>query len=192
MKSRSSHSERVVIGCVNGRFQPPHKGHREYILAAKELCDFLWVGITQYDLLKRKECAVAPHRARASANPLMYYERVHLLSTMLVAEGIPRGSFGFIPFPIDEPDHLSQFVPTSVTCFTTIYEPWNREKIKVLKDLGYEVRVLWERTVEQKLFSGGKIRESIRKGDAQWEKSVPDAILSDIKKAHIELRQLKL
>jgi cytidyltransferase-like protein len=188
MKSRSSQSKRVVIGCVHGRFQPPHKGHREYILAAKELCDFLWVGITQYDLLTKKECALAPHRSEASANPLTYCERIDLLSKMLVAENIPRRSFAFIPFPIDEPNHLSQFLPTSVTCFTTIYEPWNREKIKALKGLGYDVRVLWERTVEQKLFSGGKIRQSIRKGDNEWEQSVPAAILSDIKNAHIELR----
>src|SRR6266446_4753274 len=188
MSSQSAKNEPVPVGCVNGRFQPPHNGHLEYIKAAKDCCDFLWIGITQYDLLKKKDCVVAPHRSEASANPLTYYERIGLLSKMLLAEGIADNSFGFVPFPIDDPDHLSQFVPTDVICFTTIYEEWNREKIQLLEDRGYNVRVLWERKLDAKLFSGGKIRDAIRKGDSKWEKSVPAAILSDIKKTHVELR----
>ncbi len=186
MNSSQPENKRVPIGCVNGRFQPPHKGHREYILAAKEYCDFLWVGITHYDLLQKNECEIAPHRSEASANPLTYYERAFLLSKMLLAEGIPESSFGFTPFPIDEPSHLWQFLPTTVTCFTTIYEPWNKHKIKILEDLGYTVHVLWERKLEEKAFSGRKIRDSIRQGNTDWEAAIPASIVPDIKNVHIE------
>jgi hypothetical protein len=107
---------------------------------------------------------------------------------MLLGDGIPKTSFGFIPFPIDKPAHIPQFLPKTVVCFTTIYEPWNRHKIKVLEDSGYKVHVLWDRSGSEKEFSGGKIRDSIRKGKADWEKAVPAAIVSEIRNAHIELR----
>jgi cytidyltransferase-like protein len=188
MNSAPSTSEHLPVGCVNGRFQPPHNGHREYILAAKERCDFLWLGITHYDLLKKNECEIAPHRADPASNPLTYYERIILLTKMLLAEGIPQASFGFVPFPIDEDSHLTQFMPTTVVCFTTIYEEWNKRKIKVLEDLGYKVNVLWDRSGKEKQFSGGKIRASIRAGKTDWEASVPAALLPDIRDAHIERR----
>ena len=37
-------------GSVHGRFQPPHNGHLEYILAAKVQVKFLWIGIARYDI----------------------------------------------------------------------------------------------------------------------------------------------
>ena len=186
--SSTHHSPKAKEGSVHGRFQPPHNGHREYILAAKKLCDFLWIGITRYDLTKHSECDVAPHRADPRANPLTYFERTTLLSRMLLAEGVSAGSFGFLPFPIDEPMRLEQFVPTSVVCFTTVYEPWNREKIRLLEQKGYTVNVLWERSLEEKEFSGSRIRESMRRRDREWEDHVPAAILQDLKATRIEQR----
>jgi nicotinamide mononucleotide adenylyltransferase len=37
-----------TIGVVHGRFQPFHNGHLEYVLSAKQKCDFLYVGIAMW------------------------------------------------------------------------------------------------------------------------------------------------
>jgi len=37
-------------GSIHGRFQPFHNEHLDYVLRALDRCDFLWIGITQYDI----------------------------------------------------------------------------------------------------------------------------------------------
>jgi hypothetical protein len=81
-----------------------------------------------------------------------------------------------VPFPIDNPELLLQFMPTSVRCYTTIFDDWNRDKIERLRLKGYEVEVLWERSREEKTVSGAKVRDSIVKGDSRWKEMVPSAI----------------
>jgi hypothetical protein len=56
---------------------------------------------------------------------------------------------------------------------TTIYEPWNHEKIATLKAQGYKVIVLYERA--EKKVSGARIREDIHAGGRDWRKLVPPA-----------------
>ncbi len=165
--------EHFVEACVNGRFQPPHRGHLEYILEAKKRCDFLWIGITRFDSLDETPCEKATHRATAESNPLTYFERVQLLTRILESEGVPRGAFGFVPFPIDQPTKLSQFIPPIIPIFTTIYDEWNRHKISLLESAGYRVVVLWERN--RKEFSGHAIRESMRNGSDAWRQMLPPA-----------------
>jgi nicotinamide mononucleotide adenylyltransferase len=94
-----------------------------------------------------------------------------MIGEALVAQGIRREAFAFIPFPIEKPAKLPQFLPVSVPCFTTIYEEWNREKIQVLKSHGYDVIVLWER--ERKEISGGEIRDDMLSGGTRWKGMVP-------------------
>ena len=43
-----------------------------------------------------------------------------MISEALVAQGIRREVFSFIPFPIEKPAKLPQFLPVSIPCFTTI------------------------------------------------------------------------
>lgn len=171
---------RVKVGSVHGRFQPPHLGHRDYILAAKQHCEFLWVGITNYERNASTTSAAAPHRHATDANPFTYLERTILLSKMLVAEGLSSLEFGFVPFPIENPALLAEFIPRDATCFTTIYDDWNREKIATLQRAGYEVRVLWERTPEEKTISGHLVRALLRKGDDRWRSMVAPAVVRDL------------
>jgi cytidyltransferase-like protein len=49
--------DRFPTTSAHGRFQPFHNGHLEYVRAAKERCDFLWIGITKYDI---DEAALSP------------------------------------------------------------------------------------------------------------------------------------
>jgi nicotinamide mononucleotide adenylyltransferase len=135
----------IEDGSIHGRFQPFHNDHLEYALAAKKACRFLWIGITKFDIAPTEASPLGRDRERPENNPLTYFERVSIISAALIDAGIDRSSFGFVPFPIETPKRLSGFMPISIPCFTTICEEWNKEKIRVLRALGYEVKVLWER-----------------------------------------------
>lgn len=162
-------------GCVHGRFQPPHDDHLQYILTAKRRCEFLWVGITRPDARNQLPCPEAPHRAGEMANPLSFFERVQIITEMLVDVGVPRNEFSCVPFPIDEPELLPDFMSRSIPCFTTIYDNWNREKIERLRTLSQKVIVLKEGREEEKGIRGEKIRAYIRDGNRDWENLVPPA-----------------
>lgn len=169
---------RIQPGSVHGRFQPLHKGHLEYITAALERCDFLYVGITQpiHTRLNQVDSADAEHRARPENNPLTYFERQEILTATLKEAGVPPARYAVIPFPIETPSDLLEFLPTSIRIFTTTYDDWNKEKINVLKSVGYEVENLWTRQAKE--FSGHDIRARMKSGDDTWADSVPDAAVA--------------
>jgi len=139
-------------------------------LAAKGRCDFLWIGIAAPDpigLQRHRDT----QREKPGNNPLSYFERLSIITSALVDAGVRRSDFGFIPFPIEIPERLPNYLPTRIPCFTTICEPWNREKIRILSDLGYTVEILYERTA--KAISGAEIRADLLRGGNAWTTLVP-------------------
>jgi len=180
----------VAAGSVHGRFQPFHNEHLEYALAAKRQCEFLWIGITKYDITPSEFTPLGRPRERPENNPLTYFERVSIIAEALIEAGVERSLFAFVPFPIETPRRLSEFMPTSVPCFTTVCEDWNREKITILRGYGYTVNVLWERT--KKLVSGGQIREDIINGGTAWRPMVPGATARGLDRLNMRERLIKL
>jgi nicotinamide mononucleotide adenylyltransferase len=170
--------------CVHGRFQPFHNEHLSYVLAAKGLCEFLWIGIARPE--PRKSISTGQtHREIPENNPLTYYERARIISAVLFYQGIPYSSFSITPFPIDEPELLTNFIPTTVHCITTINDQWNREKNRRLEALGYHVNVLWERP---KKIHGSAIRSMIASGNSSWRNFVPDTCAELLTQWDIESR----
>ncbi|MGD0620310.1 MAG: hypothetical protein ABSB67_21950 [Bryobacteraceae bacterium] len=180
----------VAAGSVHGRFQPFHNEHLEYVMAAKDLCEFLWIGITKYDITPSEFTPLGRPRERPENDPLTYFERISIIAEALVDAGIGKGSFAFVPFPIETPQRLPEFMPTSVPCYTTVCEEWNREKIRILRGYGYTVNVLWERT--KKLVSGGEIRGDIIDGGTAWRSMVPAATARALDALNIHDRLIKL
>jgi len=166
-------SDKLAEASAHGRFQPFHNGHLEYVLAAKERCDFLWIGITKYETTPTGLSPLGLPRDHPQNNPLTYFERIQIIAAALEENGVPRSQFGFVPFPIETPENLHLFLPISVTCFTTVCEQWNEKKIEVLEAAGYQVEVLWRR--EPKTVSGSVIRKMILEGDPRWQEMVPKA-----------------
>lgn len=183
-------THRIDEASVHGRFQPLHNAHLDYILEAKGRCDFLWVGITKYDITSEHLNPLGRHRERPEANPLTYFERLNIIRVALIESGISPTEFAFVPFPIETPVALPLFLPTHVICFTTICEEWNREKIRVLEGSGYTVEVLWERI--PKAISGADIRESIAKGTDDWKRLVPPATIEAVDRLALRARLQKL
>lgn len=190
MNSKAEKLERHKIGSVHGRFQLPHLGHQEYIQAAIERCEFLWIGIARPDIQENLPCDIAKHREERESNPLTYFERLCIIREMLLDLGIGQNQFNFVPFPIDQPERLRDFLDISVVCFTTIYDDWNRHKINVLKEVGYEVEVLWERNHKQ--YTGQIIRDSISIGTSDWEQMVPAATVNAVRNLNLRQRLIDL
>lgn len=163
-------------GSVHGRFQPFHNGHLEYVMGAMEKCSHLYVGITQYQTEHLVNASdLAPHRAMHSENPLTFFERLGCIRRALEDVGVLPDRYTVIPFPIERPASLPEFLPTTVPIFTTIYDDWNREKVRVLNHQGYDVEVLWERTT--KAISGSQVRAALADGAAQVEEWVSPSVL---------------
>jgi cytidyltransferase-like protein len=178
----------AAVHSIHGRFQPFHNGHLNYARAALEKCNFLYVGITQVERDSMKRFDSAPHRSQVDSNPFSYFERKILIEAGLTGEGISPDKFSVIPFPIEKGELLVEFFPRNSVCFTTIHSEWNKTKIELLTDLGYDVRVLddpdrWP--LERQ--SATVIRELLRARDPRWKDLVPKAIANLIERDYMGL-----
>ena len=149
----------TVVGCVHGRFQPFHNGHLEYVSGAFRKANFLYIGITNFRLAE-SDPGSPDHRYVKEDNPFTYWQRAELIRATLTAEGVDRDRYLIVPFPIVEPSEIENFVPKNAVMFTTIYERWNIEKIRRIRQYGYAVCILWRRRT--KLYEGRKVREIMR------------------------------
>jgi len=182
-------NSRLTQAAVNGRFQPLHKGHLRYILEAKNQCDFLWVGVTQPIISALEASPADTHREERSNNPFTYFERYSIVRRALIAAGVPEDQFGIVPFPIDNPRLLREFLSTEIPIFTTICEEWNRFKIETIRDAGFEVRVLWEE--DHKEYTGTDVRLSLKEGSNRWMDMVPESVIPIIQDLNIGERLTK-
>ena len=163
----------VELGFIHGRFQLFHNDHLNYARLAKAQCRKLIVGITSPEnaTLIREE--VDPHRSEAASNPFTYFERYEMIKLALLEAGIPREDFEIVPYPIERPEILYNYVPLSATSFFTIYDKWGYEKLERLSALGYGTVVLFDDR-EKKMCSTER-REKIVAG-TEWRDMVPPAV----------------
>jgi cytidyltransferase-like protein len=179
----SGHAE---IGVAHGRFQPLHVGHLEYLLASKEFCDLLVVGITNPDPRFTVEEPSNPARSRADANPCSFYERYLMVEGALAEAGIPPEALRIVPFPHGQPDLLRFYAPNEALYLLTIYDEWGQVKLDRFASIGLATQVLWRR--EEKVTSGTEIRRLIAAGDGSWERLVPPAVAEVIRERGIDRR----
>ncbi len=166
---------RYDIGVIHGRFQVLHNDHIKYLMAGKELCDYLVVGITNPDPSLTKDSDTNPHRSTPLANPLTYYERYVMTQAALLEHGLNLSQFSIVPLPINVPELIKYYVPLDAIFFLTIYDDWGHQKKKYFQSLGLKIHVLWEVTLENKGLSSSDIRDSMVK-DENWEEFVPSSV----------------
>lgn len=179
----------IELGFIHGRFQLFHNDHLRYALLAKEQCKKLIVGITSPEnaALIREE--VDPHRSEAASNPFTYYERYEMVKLALLEAGIPREDFEIVPYPIERPEILYNYVPLNATSFFTIYDKWGYEKLERLKSLGYGTVVLFDD--REKQMCSTEIRHKIFDG-TEWKDMVPNAVYDYIVKHGLTEKVKKL
>jgi nicotinamide-nucleotide adenylyltransferase len=180
-------------GVVHGRFQIFHLDHLKYVLAARQRCRRLVVGITNPDPTLTKSDPADPYRDSPEANPLTYFERYGMIRAALFEAGLDRARFSIVPFPVNFPELYRFYVPLDAQFYLTVYDDWGKRKLALFQSLGLSVEVLWVKSIEQKGISAKNVRRLIAGGEP-WEHLVPPAAASVIKTMGIaeRLRQSKL
>jgi len=178
------------VGVIHGRFQVLHNDHMKYIMAGKERCRHLVVGITNPDPHLSGHDSTNPDRSLESANPLTYYERYTLLREALHGSGLTMQDFSVVPFPISIPELIQYYVPMEATFFLTIYDEWGRRKLEVLSALGVKTEVMWERSPTEKGISAAEVRRRIIELE-EWESMVPHVTAELLKSWKVPERMRK-
>ena len=178
---------KAPVGVIHGRFQMLHKGHIEYLLAGKERCEHLIIGISNPDVSVIRYSEANPHRSDARANPLNYLERLQMIRGAMLEYGVKDEEFDIVPFPINCPELLESYVPQDAVFFMTIYDQWSLDKKAALERLGYKSEVMWERNDSDKFTSGTKVRERIIAGE-DWQDLVPDFVYRYMQEHQIDRR----
>lgn len=175
------------VGVVHGRFQLLHNDHIRYILAGKEKCKHLVIGICNPDKNLTAYSSSNPHRSKKDNNPFTYYERYQMIKGTLLDMGIQGDEFDIVPFPINYPELIFSYAPPNAKYYMTIYDAWGYEKKKTLEEIGCSIEVLWEISLEQKGISGSDVRKLIR-DQKEWKQYVPEYVYSYIVANHLEER----
>ncbi|MCJ7646973.1 MAG: adenylyltransferase/cytidyltransferase family protein [Candidatus Lokiarchaeota archaeon] len=178
------------IGVIHGRFQILHNDHMKYLMAGKNLCNHLIVGITNPDPTLTKDSNANPHRSKTSSNPLTFYERHVMIREALLEVGLQLSEFSIVPFPINFPELLKYYVPLDAMFFLSIYDDWGKQKKTFLESLGLNIHVLWKLPLEKKGISGRDLRDLMVKG-GEWQHLVPKSVINFIEKNDI-IDRLKL
>lgn len=168
------------IGVIHGRFQPLHNDHMTYLLAGKERCQHLVIGVTNPDPLLTMEDSTDPARSTQEANPLSYFQRYVMIREALPEAGVTHAEFSVVPFPVNRPELYQYYVPLNALFILTIYDDWGRRKLKIFRSLGLETDVMWEKSPEEKGLTGSAIRRYMIRGEP-WKHLVPasTAVLLD-------------
>ncbi len=176
------------IGCVHGRFQPFHLGHLEYVLGAIARCRHLYIGITNFDLTNA-DFKSPLHRYEATENPFHYWQRALFIKLSLEKEGINRNDYTIVPFPIDSPHKVLNFVPHESVMYTTIYDSWNIQKIRRLREQGFETCVLWRR--KHKRYEGKAARAALARNDGSARDLLPDGAYDAVQESYNQFANRK-
>ena len=151
---------------IHGRFQPFHK----YLRGAAAQSDAVFVGITNPDPQRIKEEPSDPLRHLPESNPFTYVERLLMIEAVAEDEGLRAH---VIPFPVNEPELWSAYVPAGVTQYLRLFSEWGGTKLERMREAGYDVVVLDEGV--EKEISGIDVRAALRSG-GEWETLVPPAV----------------
>lgn len=162
----------VERGVIHGRFQVLHNDHLKYLLAGKERCRHLVVGITNPDPLLSRDDPADPNRNRPQANPLTYFERYTMVRMVLLGAGLPQGDFSVVPFPVNLPALYRYYLPLDATFYLTIYDEWGRHKLEQFKAAGLKTEVLWTKDPEAKGISAEQVRRRMAL-EQEWAHLVP-------------------
>lgn len=165
----------IETGVVNGRFQVMHLKHMEYILAAKMRCNKLYIGLTNPDSMRTRDSVHDINRSEPSANPLSYFERYEMIRGAMREFNVPESQYDILPFPINCPEYLLQYLPKDGVHFLGLYDEWDEEKYKILQSLGVNIEILWRKPEEEKGVTSSWIRTCIATGQ-EWEHLVPKSV----------------
>jgi len=188
----------MEIGVAQGRFHIIHWGHMEYLLEAKKICKYLIIGVTDCDperayfqyskeIMEFNKKSNSPFRSiKNPVFPFTFYDRLYMIKSSLLYEGVSSDEFDIVPFPIHKPEFIKYYIPLNSTIFVTIYDDWGRKKIEIFKKLGFNVKILWERDMNTRFTTGEEVRRRIVNGE-DWKELVPLPVYEYITKNKLDV-----
>ena len=99
-----------------------------------------------------------------------------MFKVFLESQGISHDRYEIVPFPINFPEKIANYVPSDAAYLLTIYDDWGRKKKAELEALGYTVEVTKEMTLDARSKSGTEIRTMIAQGNDTWREFVPESV----------------
>ncbi|MHA1144009.1 MAG: nicotinamide-nucleotide adenylyltransferase [Candidatus Helarchaeota archaeon] len=155
-------------GVFIGRFQPLHNGHLEAIKKILKDVDeiIIMIGSSQY--------------SHSFDNPFTAGERIQMIRRAFQEENIDANRYMIIPIA-DANDnriwvsHVVSFLPDIDVFYSN-----NPLVARLLREKGYHVQNF--DFIEREVNEGTKIRSAILKGNDEWEKHVPPAIVKEIER----------
>ena len=177
----------VEKGVIHGRFQIFHMKHMEYVLAAKMHCSKLYIGISHPDNTFSATSALDIHGTTCRDNPMTYFERYEMIQGALLDFGVKREEYEILPFPINRPEYISQYVPKDAVHYIGVYDEWGEERVRMLQALGMQVEVLWRRTEKERGVVSTDVRSCIEKKE-DWRRLVPKSVYEYITTHGIDQR----
>ncbi len=162
----------IVVAC--GKFQPFHNEHLDYLLAALSVGQHCIVGITNPDPTYIRTEKADPLRSRPESNLATYYERYLMVRDSLQEARVQGERFDVVPFPLNVPDQLFNYVPQNALVLVTLYDddPWLIERRSKLEAHGFRTEVLYHKP--GKGIVGADVRRRIAEG-RPWKDLVPAA-----------------
>jgi nicotinamide mononucleotide adenylyltransferase len=159
----------------------------KYALEAKKKCEILIVGITNPDITQMSSDAASEHRHLPKENPFTFYERLLMIEAALIGAGLDRKEFKIVPFPINKPELIQNYVPKEAKYYLTITEEWGNKKKEILKNQGFDVEVLYELPKEKRGINGKDVRKAMIE-NKDWEKYIPVSEVKVIKENNFNTR----
>lgn len=178
----------VEKGVVFGRFQVLHNKHMEYILAAKMRCKKLYIGITHQDIMMFAATShLDVNGGTRRDNPMTYLERLEMIRAAVEDFGIKKEDYEIIPFPITNPELITQYAPQDATYFMNIKSEWDEQKKQIIEKLGLKVEVLMHKNPEEAGINAADIRRLITE-EKEWKQYVPKPVYEYISQHEIDKR----
>jgi nicotinamide-nucleotide adenylyltransferase len=163
---------------MQGRFQPFHLGHLNYLRVIIQRPEPFIVGITNPDPTFIRQETESEHRHLPGSNPFSYFQRYLMVREVLRDEQVPVDRYAIMPFPINVPEAWKHYLPVNIVQYVPVFSDWERLKAKRLGEHGFEVVEIadWEKSI-----SATDIRKLIQDHDDSWEKLVPPGVVRVIR-----------
>lgn len=149
--------------------------------------DFVSVTDVEFDYEEQDDEQIIAVYADRIRNPLTYFERFEMIHDAVMDFGVKREEFEIVPFPVERPEYLTEYIPSDAVHFISICDAEEEAEAQLLMEMGMQVEVMWHKTPEEKGISGTDIRTLIAL-DEEWEEFVPKTVREYVKQKHIDQR----
>ena len=171
-----------VNGFLCGRFQPLHFGHFEFIEAALERTNKLYIGITNpfFEAIEAINYQSSDRgRGRPESNIFSFKERKRMIDS-LMDRYFGQKEYEVLECDLNQFNQIVKGLPDNTILMTTIYDIWGKEKLNLFKNSKRPTEVLWNR--DKKITNAGHVRHHLMNGK-EWKTYVPmstQKIIDDI------------